>query len=133
MNQALVASLRGPLFRPLFLAVIFGVLLSLSHAQTAGTGAISGTINDPSGAVVTGATIKAIDQTTGETRTTASSAEGAFLVPSFRPGTYRVEVSKGGFKMWVSEGVPVQITETVALGVRLELGAPLETVEVSAA
>jgi hypothetical protein len=133
MNQASVAFLRGPLFRPLFLAVIFGVLLSLSQAQTAGTGAISGTINDPSGAVVTGATIKAIDQTTGETRTAASSAEGVFLVPLLRPGTYRVEVSKGGFKMWVSEGVPVQITETVTLGVRLELGAPLETVEVSAA
>jgi hypothetical protein len=133
MNQASVAFLRGPLFRLLFLAVIFGVLLSLSQAQTAGTGAISGTINDPSGAVVTGGTIKAIDQTTGETRTAVSSAEGVFLVPLLRPGTYRVEVSKGGFKMWVSEGVPVQITETVTLGVRLELGAPLETVEVSAA
>jgi len=52
MNQASVASLRGPLFRPFFLAVAFGVLLTLSQAQTAGTGAISGTINDPSGAVI---------------------------------------------------------------------------------
>ena len=133
MNQASVALLRGPLFRPLFLAAIFGVLLSLSQAQTAGTGAISGTINDPSGAVVTGATIKAIDQTTGETRTATSSAGGAFQVPLLRPSTYRVEVSKGGFKQWVSEGVPVQITETVTLAVHLELGAPLETVEVRAA
>lgn len=132
MNQSSVPSLRGPLFRPLFLAVFFGVLLSISQAQTAGTGAISGTITDPTGAVVTGATIKAIDQTTGETRTTVSSAGGAFLVPLLRPGTYRVEVSKGGFKMWVSEAVPVQITETASLRVRLELGAPLETVEVSA-
>ena len=132
MNQSSVPSLRGPLFRPLFLAVFFGVLLSISQAQTAGTGAISGTITDPTGAVVTGATIKAIDQTTGETRTTVSSAGGAFLVPLLRPGTYRVEVSKGGFKMWVSEAVPVQITETATLRVRLELGTPLETVEVSA-
>lgn len=84
MNQASVASLRGPLFRPFFLAVAFGVLLTLSQAQTAGTGAISGTINDPSGAVITGATIKVIDQTTGETRTAASSAEGVFLVPLLR-------------------------------------------------
>ena len=107
MNESSVAFLRGPLFRPFFLAVIFGVLSSLSQAQTAGTGAISGTISDPSGAVVTGATIKAIDQTTGATRTATSSAAGAFLVPLLRPGTYRVEVSKGGFKMWVSEGLPV--------------------------
>ena len=133
MNQSSVAFLRGPLFRLFSLVGIFGVLLSISHAQTAGTGAISGAISDPSGAVVTGATIKAIDQATGETRTAASSAAGAFLVPLLRPGMYRVEVSKGGFKMWVSEGVPVQITETASLGVRLELGAPLETVEVSAA
>jgi hypothetical protein len=133
MNQAWVAFLRGPLFRPLFLAVIFVLLLSLSQAQTAGTGAISGTITDPSGAVIANATIKAIDQTTGETRTATSSTAGAFQVPLLRPGTYRVEVSKSGFKLWVSNGVPVQITETVALGVRLELGAPIETVEVSAA
>jgi len=134
MNQSSVTSLRRRLrFRPLFPAVIFSLLLSLCHAQTAGTGAISGTITDPSGAVVTNATIKAIDQTTGETRTAASSGGGAFQVPLLRPSTYRVEVSKGGFKQWVSEGVPVQITETVTLAVHLELGAPLETVEVSAA
>lgn len=133
MNQASVAFLRGPLFHPLFLAVIFAVLLSISQAQTAGTGAISGTITDPSGAMVVNATIKAIDQTTGETRTAASSAAGAFQVSLLRPSTYRLEVSKGGFKLWVSEGVPVQITETVTLAVHLELGAPLETVEVSAA
>jgi hypothetical protein len=134
MNQSSVTSLRRRLrFRPLFPAVIFSLSLSLCHAQTAGTGAISGTITDPSGAVVTNATIKAIDQTTGETRTAASSGGGAFQVPLLRPSTYRVEVSKGGFKQWVSEGVPVQITETVTLAVHLELGAPLETVEVSAA
>src|SRR5215475_5563234 len=134
MNQTPVVFLRRLLFlRPLFLALTLAVLLGHGQAQTAGTGALSGSVTDPTGAVVSGAMIKAIDQTTGETRTATSSAAGAFLVPLLRPGTYRLEVSKSGFKMWVSEGVPVQITETVTLGVRLELGAPLETVEVSAA
>lgn len=133
MNQSSVAFLRGPLFRLLFLAATLVLLPCRSQAQTAGTGAIAGTITDPTGALVSGATIKAIDQTTGEARTAGSSAAGAFLVPLLRPGTYRVEVSKGGFKMWVGEAVPVQITETVALRVRLDVGAPIETIEVSAA
>ena len=121
---------RCPRFVLFLLAM--GLLIGVSWAQTAGTGAISGTITDASGAVVTGASVKAIDRTTGETRTTVSSATGAYLFPLMRPGTYRLEVSKSGFKLSVNEGVPVLITETVAVNVRLDVGAPDTTVEVTA-
>ena len=87
MNTPGAACLRMQLLlRSLLLSTIFGVLVALSWAQTAGTGAISGRVTDTSGAVVVDATIKAIDRTTGETRTAVSSSTGAYLVPLLRPG-----------------------------------------------
>lgn len=114
------------------IVVVFGLLSAQSKSQTAGTGAISGTITDPNGAVVVGATIKASDTTTGETRSTVSSSTGTFLFPLLRPGTYRIEVSKTGFRTYVSEGVAVHITETTTLAAQLAVGSQVETVEVSA-
>ena len=106
--------LRKRLFlRTLVFLVTLGALVAVSLGQSAGTGAIAGTVTDPGGAVVTGAAIKAIDVRTGETRTSVSSSNGAYLVPLLRPGTYRVEGSKSGFKLSVSADVPVHITETL--------------------
>lgn len=123
---------RQLLLRSLICFVVAGALLDIGHAQTAGTGAISGTVTDQNGAVVTGATIKAIDRTTGEARASLSSATGTYLVPLLRPGAYRVEVSKTGFKISVSEDVAVHITETSLVSVQLAVGSQVETVEVSA-
>jgi outer membrane receptor protein involved in Fe transport len=104
----------------------------VSLAQTAGTGAIAGTVTDPKGELVAGATVTATDVTTGEKRTTASSGTGAYLLPLLPPATYNVEVSKSGFKLSVNAGIPVHITETTTLNVQLAVGAALETVTVTA-
>jgi len=109
-----------------------GVLAAVSLGQTADTGAISGTITDPKGAVVAGAAISAINVTTGETRNAVSSSTGTYLVPLLRPGTYRVEVSKSGFKLSVSADLPVHITETVTVNFELTVGSQVETVTVTA-
>ena len=69
-------------------AVAFLVALlstSAAFAQSAGTGAISGVITDSGGAVVSQATISAIDVTTGEKRDTVSSSQGTYLVPLLLP------------------------------------------------
>jgi outer membrane receptor protein involved in Fe transport len=112
--------------------LLLSMLSVAAYGQTAGTGAIAGTITDPRGAVVAGATISAIDVTTGEKRTTVSSGTGNYLVPLLLPATYRVEVSKSGFRVSVSAGITVHITETATVNVELEVGAATETVEVTA-
>ena len=125
--------LRKQLFlRTLVFLVTLGALVAVSLGQSAGTGAIAGTVTDPGGAVVVGATIKAIDVRTGETRTAVSSSSGTYLLPLLRPGTYRVEVSKSGFKLSVNAEVPVYITETATVNPQLVVGAAAETVTVSA-
>jgi outer membrane receptor protein involved in Fe transport len=117
---------------PLAVVVIVASLASLSLAQTAGTGAIAGTVTDPKGSVVGDATISAIDMITGEKRTAVSSNTGTYLVPLLLPSTYRVEVSKSGFKLSVNADIPVHITETTRVNVQLAIGATHETVEVHA-
>ncbi len=126
---------RTPLKQSLLCAV--SVLMSLcsvvgvSFGQTADTGAISGVITDPKGAVVADAAIKAVNLTTGETRTAVSSGSGSYLVPLLKAGTYRVEASKTGFKLSVSEGIPVHLTETATLNAQLVVGVPTEVVSVN--
>jgi hypothetical protein len=117
-------------------ALTGGLLLAvsmLSGAQTAGTGAIAGIISDPSGAVVSGATIKATNEATGESRTATSSSRGNYSVPLLPPGSYTVEISKPGFKISNYRGITVTVTETGTLNARLEVGSVSESVDVTGA
>ena len=65
-----------------------------SHGQAAGTGAISGIVSDPSGAVVPGADVTAQNLATGEMRHTASSAKGDYSFQLLSPGRYQVVIAK---------------------------------------
>jgi len=67
-------------------------------AQTLTTGAISGTVTDPTGAVVPNATITVTSITTGAVRTTHSGTNGQFTLPQLNPGEYRVKVAAEGFR-----------------------------------
>lgn len=112
---------------------VLSVLLaaSVSLAQTGSTGAITGTVTDPAGALVQQAEIKVTNLDSGESRTATSTGSGTYLVALLPPGMYRVEVSKTGFKLSAYPRVTVNVTETEALNVRLELGAISEEVTVS--
>ena len=113
-----------------------GLLLAvsmLSGAQTAGTGAIAGIVSDQSGAVVSGATIKATKEATGESRTATSSSRGNYTVPLLPPGSYAVEITKQGFKVTTYRGITVTVTETGNLNARLEVGSVSESVDVTGA
>src|ERR1035438_1567305 len=117
-------TLKQFLLSALSLFVALSTLVAGSLGQTADTGAIAGSITDPKGAVVTDAAVKAINMTTGETRTAISSGSGAYLVPLLKAGTYRVEVSKSGFKLSASDNIIVHITETAPVNLQLVIGAP---------
>ncbi len=109
---------------------IFGA--GLCVAQTASTGALSGTITDPSGAVVAGVQIKLTNETTGETRNVTSRSDGSFLIPLLAPGSYRLETIMTGFKPTVRSGIRVNVTETATLNIQLEVGSATEHITVSA-
>src|SRR5208282_6037720 len=103
-----------------------------SAAQTAGTGALSGTVTDQSGSSIAGAQVKVTSEASGEIRTVSTNATGAFIVPLLLPGKYRVEVSQTGFRSVTVPHVQIIVTETNALTLRLEVGQIAETVVVEA-
>ena len=112
------------------LAFILFAGMQTALAQTADTGAISGTVTDPSGAVVAGAQIKVDNVATGETRVVKSSSLGAYLVPQLTPGTYTLQATETGFKIAAYSNLQVNVTETLPLNIHLIVGSPNETVTV---
>lgn len=99
-------------------------------AQTAATGALKGIVTDPSGSVISGATIVINSLAMGQSRTVLTQNNGSYLVPYLDPGTYRLEVSAKGFKSLAVEKVEVHVTETVPLDLRLQVGSVSEKVTV---
>ncbi|HBY61729.1 MAG TPA: hypothetical protein DEH78_18050, partial [Solibacterales bacterium] len=116
-------------------AVITAALLllvcSLANAQiTAQTGAVTGTVTDPTGASIPNAKVLLTSEK-GIVQEKATSEAGTFTFPLLEPGLYKITVEARGFSKAAVNGVRVQITETTNLPVRLEVGT--ETIEISVA
>ena len=115
-----------------FTAVVF-VLAAMAAAQGGATGAISGTVQDVSGAVVAGAQVQIINQDTGAvTRTMKTDANGAFVAPLLPVATYTVKISGTGLGEANLKDIVVRITETTRLTAKLAPLKVLEKVEVQA-
>src|SRR4051794_3804742 len=98
---------RSAFFR---IIATFVVLVPSLWAQSAGTGALTGTVSDPTGGVVPGATVTLTSTDTNQTRTASTSAEGGYKFSLLPPGTYRVRFSAPGFKTSEVSSVTVNVT-----------------------
>ncbi len=112
----------------LFLSAFASSLL----AQSAGTGALTGTVTDPTGAVIPGVSVTAVNNETGLERTTLTREDGSYRFPLLPPGPYRVKFVNAGFKTSEIPSVTVNVTETPVLNRVLEVGGQSEIVEVAA-
>ncbi|HXF09350.1 MAG TPA: carboxypeptidase-like regulatory domain-containing protein, partial [Desulfuromonadaceae bacterium] len=101
-------------------------------AQSAGTGALTGTVTDPSGSVIPGATVTLVSIGTNQTRISTTGADGSYKFALLPPGTYRVRFGAVGFKTAEVSAMTVNVTETPVLDRRLEVGAQTEQVTVEA-
>jgi outer membrane receptor protein involved in Fe transport len=115
------------------LTAIALLLFTFSPAALAQTskGFVVGTIADPNGAGVSGATIKITNTATGVTRETTSQADGTYRLDAVDPGTYTVEATAGGFKTARRENITVAASQTAEVNVPLEVGNPSENVTIS--
>ncbi len=105
-----------------FALALFQLSPAESRAQiSALSGAINGTVVDPSGASVSGAKVT-LTSPLGATLTKESGADGSFTFPLLDPGIYRLTVEFAGFRRTVLEKVAVRITEVAIVTVKLELG-----------
>src|SRR5205085_10920662 len=89
-------------------------LLGLCSAQSS-VGAISGTVTDATGAVVSGASIEVINLNTGEKRNTSTDDKGVYSIPNLDPGTYNVTVSAQGFSSGTAKEVKISVSFTTSV------------------
>src|SRR5262245_40032264 len=126
--------LRGFLLRFALAAMVLGVGTSVVHAQGVTTGAITGVVEDESGAVVPGATVVALHGPTGTEQTAVSGSDGRFNLWNLRAGgPYEVTVSLSSFKEQKQANVYVPLGGSAHLSFRLQLETMTEIVEVTAA
>jgi hypothetical protein len=102
-------------------------------AQSAGSGALTATVTDPSGAVIPGANVTVSNSATGLSRTQATESNGSSTFTLLPPGSYDVSISAAGFGKVDIPGITVNVTETRALTQRLTVGTQTQEVTVEAA
>jgi hypothetical protein len=108
------------------------LLSSFGWAQEV-TGSIVGTVLDPNGAAVTGATITARDLDRGTILTTTTNDEGAFNISGVPAGRYEVQAAAKGFQGAVNRNLTITLNQTARLNFQLRVGQTVETVEVTGA
>ncbi len=123
---------RQYFFRALVASFLFAVT-PLSMAQFASTGAVSGQVKDPSGAVVQTASIQLIDAGTKISRLGKTNEDGRYSFNNVPPGTYDLTVTSPGFSQAHLTEQHVEIGKALTLDISLTVGAAATTVEVQAA
>ena len=119
-------------FLLVFALLIAAVLPGVSFAQVT-KGSISGSVTDPTGALISDATVKATNTQTGAVTLTTADKSGNFHFSLLDPGSYRVQIQRPGFSSKILNNVIVQTSQDTGLGaVALAAGGATETVEVSA-
>ena len=118
-----------PCFITLFL--LASLIAPSLHGQNISTAQLNGSVHDPSGAVVAGATITVVDPSKGVSRTTASDGQGNYQILLLPPGNYTVAANAPGFSKTVKNNVVLTVGEQASLMITLSISGN-ETVNVSA-
>jgi len=112
--------------------ILMLALASVAVAQTT-SGSIAGTVNDPNGAAIGGATVKLSDESKAFALTASTDGEGRFVFPQVPPATYKLTVEASGFKKLERTGILLVANDKLTLGdLVAQVGATNETVTVTA-
>src|ERR671912_2813823 len=129
MKSRSFASSRFPLSLGPFAFLILFCATAMGQGQ--GSSAIRGSIKDPQGSVVAGATVTLINPETNFTRTTTSNDSGQYAFETIPPGVYNVEVEAKGFKKAVYTQVSALVSKPTERDVAMEIGEMTQTVSVT--
>lgn len=103
------------------------------RAQLAGTGAITGTVTDSTGAIIPNATVVATSVATNVKTVRTTTGAGDYTITPLTPGVYTLTVTSRGFRTFVQKNVTVNALVTVTVNAKLNVGAAEQTVTVSTA
>ncbi|MGH9637742.1 MAG: carboxypeptidase-like regulatory domain-containing protein, partial [Candidatus Angelobacter sp.] len=125
--------MKSPRFWFAFILCICFTTFSLLPAgaqSTIATGSIQGTVTDPNGAVVPGASVIITNKATGQSTKITSSSTGTYSSGGLPPGDYEVRIEAKGFQTQ-SLTLPVQVGNTTSGNTKLTLGKSTEVIEVT--
>jgi len=108
----------------------FAVFSCLLFGQ-GGTGSITGSVTDTSGAVVPGVVVTATNQGNGFKRETTVTSAGEYSLGGLQPGVYTVTAGERQFKTFSMKDVKLEVDQVARIEVRLEVGSITEVVEVT--
>jgi hypothetical protein len=128
MKVNLVSLWIGRMIGPLAAVLILAVA---AQAQTS-RGTVTGTVMDPSGAIVPGASVALTNTETGVRLAAAANEAGIYRFDAVDLGTYELRVDYPGFTAFLATGLGVQANRTTVIDVRLKLGSETTAVQVSA-
>ena len=113
------------------LAVSITLSFSVLAQSQSTTGLIQGTVNDPNGAVISGASVNVENTETGFERTVTTNSDGFFSAPLLPLGKYRITVTASGFTNSILENAEITVGQTLSLKIDMKIGGSVETVDVS--
>jgi hypothetical protein len=119
-------------FAKLLFGVMMCALFCISIASAQENASVSGTVTDPSGAVIPNATVTLINQGTNEAHTALSNGAGLFDFPQLVHGTYTLKVSAQGFNTYQKTDIIVNVAQLTPANAVLTIGAAAQTVNVEA-
>ncbi len=111
--------------------VLFGLHAPSALAQTSVDGALTGTITDPAGAAITGATLQAKDLATGLAAQTTSGPAGEFLLPRLPTAEYQLTVSARWFKPLIMNHIAIDLGSSTNLNLKLQLASATTEINVT--
>ena len=123
----LPSPMKAFLFSSLLLTCITGGL----YAQNAGSGAITGTITDPSGSVIPAATVVVHNSDTGADQSLSTNSAGIYAAQFLQPGHYDVTASKTGFTKTTRQGLTVEVGRSLTIDFSLTVQSGTDTVTVT--
>ena len=120
-----------------FVAIVTVALLIAAiglgvRAQTTTSASIQGTVTDPSGAAIAGATVTVTNKGTGVTQNTVSDSQGRYQFAQLILGTYDLDATKDGFQKVVKTGIQLSVGTTSVVDMALPVGQSVQTVTVEA-
>jgi hypothetical protein len=108
------------------------VLVAFFRASSQSTSAtVSGLVLDPNGRIIVGADVQMVNDGTGIRYPGVTNSDGIYAIPNLPPGSYRLQVSRPGFKTLIKPDIVLRTEDALAINFTLPVGATIETVTVA--
>ena len=127
-NRSNSMAVLGRCLGALCLAML--LLFPQAQAQIAGTGNIQGTVQDPSGAVIPGATVTITDVSTGVQHLVKTDKAGLFVFPGLITSTYKLDVVAAGFETYEQSNIVLEVGSSITINPALKVGTANTKIEV---